>query len=81
MVVDGPPSLPFVLCMSCCWCIVVCRRECGLGCGRLTAGAPPVRPPLVADPLGGSAKPQYGISKNLMSGINGLPFLHALNFY
>ena len=21
-------------------CIVVCRRECGLGCGRLTAAAP-----------------------------------------
>ena len=29
-----------VLCMCTCTCIVVCRRECGLGCGRLTAAAP-----------------------------------------
>ena len=80
MVADGPPSpLDAVHVLSCLYRRVSTRVRIGVWApdGRST----PVRPPLVADPLGGSAKPQYGISKNLMSGINGLPFLHALNFY
>ena len=67
MVVDGrrPPSLGAMHVLSCLYRRVSTRVRIGVWApdGRST----PVRPPLVADPLGGSAKPQYGISKNLMS--------------
>ena len=60
------PPFPLGWCDACVLVSSCVDASAVRGCGRLTAVAPPVRPPLVANPLGGSAKPQYGISKNLI---------------
>ena len=75
----GPPALPQSgdmcdLCMR----IVVYRRECGLGCGRLTAAAP-LTALHSSRPSGGSAKPLF--SNNLMSGTNGVAVCTRVKFY
>ena len=59
-----PPSLCAVHVSSLLYRRVSTRVRIGVWApdGRSTL----VRPPLVADPFGGSAKPQYGISKNLI---------------